>query len=536
MENVNQAIGGLKEEIQKFNRDAEGGEENKIFKKLSALLNKLSGAEEADDIEKLKKLLEEIKSELQKIIAREDKEEAEKINLVRDALEEKMKAKEILTEKLSEAALQYVSAREKLRILAEREKGMDAELKNLEEKLKKSEGQEKEGGDGEKGKDLNSKLKRINEEALRIREKIEINGASQEEERRHLFKIQRSIQELQNELSGLAGELSELRVSGARYETRLEELEKEIRNSLVDLKNVKQFSAGEEEIDIEASREKITSLKRQLELIGGIDPEIEKEYLSSKERHDFLSEQVNDLTQAIDSLQKIIKELDITIKERFDKEFKIISNKFEEYFKILFNGGHAKIIKVMESDMAASEPEGAEELIAGNGENGEISSASAKAKAEKASAALKASLTFDLNKIKFLQKHNATGLAGIEIQATPPGKKIRSISMLSGGERALTAIALICAIISANPSPFVVLDEVDAALDEANSERLAKILDDLSHKTQFIVITHNRASMRRANILYGVTMQDDGASKLLSIKLEEAVDKAIEKVKVAKPV
>ena len=93
--------------------------------------------------------------------------------------------------------------------------------------------------------------------------------------------------------------------------------------------------------------------------------------------------------------------------------------------------------------------------------------------------------------------------------------------MLSGGERALTAIALICAIISANPSPFVVLDEVDAALDEANSERLAQILDDLSYKTQFIVVTHNRASMRRAGLLYGVTMGDDGVSKLLSIKLED---------------
>ena len=93
--------------------------------------------------------------------------------------------------------------------------------------------------------------------------------------------------------------------------------------------------------------------------------------------------------------------------------------------------------------------------------------------------------------------------------------------MLSGGERALTAIALISAIISANPSPFVVLDEADAALDEANSERLAKILDDLSNKTQFIVITHNRASMRRASILYGVTMESDGVSKLLSVKLDD---------------
>lgn len=126
-----------------------------------------------------------------------------------------------------------------------------------------------------------------------------------------------------------------------------------------------------------------------------------------------------------------------------------------------------------------------------------------------------------LQKIKFLKKHNAIGLAGIEIQATPPGKKIQAVTMLSGGERALTAIALICAIISANPSPFVVLDEVDAALDEANSERLAQILDDLSNKTQFIVITHNRASMRRASILYGVTMESDGVSKLLSVKLDE---------------
>ncbi len=94
--------------------------------------------------------------------------------------------------------------------------------------------------------------------------------------------------------------------------------------------------------------------------------------------------------------------------------------------------------------------------------------------------------------------------------------------MLSGGERALTAIALICAIISNNPMPFAVLDEVDAALDEANSQRFAAILEQLSHKTQFVTITHNRATMEKATILYGVTMGDDGVSKLLSVKLEEA--------------
>lgn len=129
--------------------------------------------------------------------------------------------------------------------------------------------------------------------------------------------------------------------------------------------------------------------------------------------------------------------------------------------------------------------------------------------------------TKNLRKIKYLKKYNALGLSGVDILAVPPGKKISSVNMLSGGERALTAIALICAIISANPAPFVVLDEVDAALDEANSARLAKILDDLSDKTQFIAITHNRAVMKKANILYGVSMAEDGVSHLLSIKLDE---------------
>jgi len=123
---------------------------------------------------------------------------------------------------------------------------------------------------------------------------------------------------------------------------------------------------------------------------------------------------------------------------------------------------------------------------------------------------------------RFLKKRTGKVITGIDIIATPPGKKVSSINMLSGGERSLTSIALICAVIANNPSPFVILDEVDAALDEANSQRFAKILNELEHKTQFIVITHNRATMHQADILYGVTMGDDGISRLISLKLEEA--------------
>ena len=112
-------------------------------------------------------------------------------------------------------------------------------------------------------------------------------------------------------------------------------------------------------------------------------------------------------------------------------------------------------------------------------------------------------------------------VAGIEIQATPPGKRLKALNLLSGGERALTSIALLSAIMATNPSPFVVLDEVDAALDEANTVRFANILDELQKLTQFIVVTHNRATMEHADLLYGVSMGDDGISNLLSVSLSD---------------
>jgi chromosome segregation protein len=123
--------------------------------------------------------------------------------------------------------------------------------------------------------------------------------------------------------------------------------------------------------------------------------------------------------------------------------------------------------------------------------------------------------------VKSRLKEREDRVVGIDIQATPPGKKLKALNLLSGGERALTSIALVCAIMSVNPAPFVLLDEVDAALDEANTFRFAAILETLSKLSQFIVITHNRATMEKADVLYGVTMNDDGVSNLLSVKLEE---------------
>ncbi len=119
------------------------------------------------------------------------------------------------------------------------------------------------------------------------------------------------------------------------------------------------------------------------------------------------------------------------------------------------------------------------------------------------------------------ENEEESGEVGVEIMACPAGKKIANLSMLSGGERSLTSIALLFAIISHNPPPFAILDEVEAALDEANSKRFSRILQELSNSTQFIAITHNRETMRQASLLYGVTMGDDGISKLLSVRLDQ---------------
>ncbi len=334
-----------------------------------------------------------------------------------------------------------------------------------------------------------------NKEIAVLQAKLDNFNEIQENKKRELIELQRDIKELETQINTTGNDLNDNKINLTREETHLEELENNIINDKLNIEKIKNYKSLDD-FDTNIVREEISRLKNQLELIGGIDPEIEKEYEETKKRFDFLFDQTEDLNKTIKSLEKVIIELDALIKDRFESEFKVISEKFNEYFKILFNGGNAKIFPVKDT---VSEDE--EKGIV-NENNKEPSSKNIKL-------------------IKQLKKHNAVGLSGVEISATPPGKKISSINVLSGGERALTAIALICAIISANPSPFVVLDEVDAALDEANSERLAKILDDLSNRTQFIAISHNRATMKKANILYGITMQSDGVSKLLSVKLDE---------------
>ncbi len=476
--------------------------EQDINGKLSEIKILLEELENQNEIERVKETLTKVKTLLREImeIRGVDEESTETLiaeqKKIQDELMELSSRKESLIARESEFRINLSSFEQRSSLLKNELSRKEDELGRVKDKIDSAQ-KPKENLDlqDKKGK-LEIELKDIDGRMGEAKDRLSTLDREAEEKRSRLFRIQRESQSLQSEINRLSNELGSVKIDSAKYETRLEDLESDIRKVSDNIKEIRD-QRPQEEMNEEEVERNIRQLENQFNLIGGIDPEVEKEYEEIKQKYDFLHGQVSDLEEAIGSLEGIIKQLDGEIKNRFDKEFKQICSKFEEYFKILFNGGTAKIVALREDELEKDDKQQAE------GDNVDE---------------LK-------EKIKKLSKYNATGLAGIEIQACPPGKAIKSITMLSGGEKALTAIALICAIISANPSPFVVLDEVDAALDEANSERLARILEDLSHKTQFIVITHNRAPMHRANILYGVTMQDNGISKLLSIKLEDYIKK-----------
>jgi chromosome segregation protein len=330
-----------------------------------------------------------------------------------------------------------------------------------------------------------------------IQAELQEYNRGERQKKEKFFALQRGLQEKVSAAHELERHLGNERVEMARLDTRREALEAEMTAELGEkASHVKEsFSpSGTESVDELAAQ--VQKVKYQLNLIGGIDPEVVREYEETNGRHEFLETQTTDLRKAIEDLERVIGELDVTIKARSESAFRQINRDFDRYFKILFGGGKAELIQLM------SEPEEEEE--------GAPEAAEGQPTEKK-------------------EEQPKTGtmpeqIVGIDILATPPGKKIKNIAMLSGGERSLVSIALICAIMTHNPSPFVVLDEVDAALDESNADKFASILADLAVKTQFIIITHNRYTMKRANVLYGVTMREDGTSMLLSVNLDEVAD------------
>lgn len=343
-------------------------------------------------------------------------------------------------------------------------------------------------------KRLNVDLEKLFAKIRQLETDLENYAKEEEGTKQQLFVKERLLRNKQESLVKTSAAKNLLDVEQARLVTRRENYQSEAREAL---------GAGYETLltpehghpGFETLQERIRHLKKQLEVIGGVDDLTLQEFKETEERYTYLTTQSADLENGMKDLKTVIAELDEVIKKEFQTAFDTISEKFTYYFRMLFNGGQASMTILRERIAPTSlAPEGR-----GQGE-GETEQSEPQGEMSK----------------------GRLEIIGIDLKATPPGKKLGGISALSGGERALTSIALLSAILATFPAPFVALDEVDAALDEANSIRFGKIVGTLAAKTQFITITHNRETMRQSHTLYGVTMGDDGISKVLSLKLEQA--------------
>ncbi len=323
---------------------------------------------------------------------------------------------------------------------------------------------------------------KFNEQIADELERAKALSETKEEAHLKVLEAQKALQQLNDELEKLGKSLKDLRAKTAAAQKEVHSLEldlshKEDQVEFFQQRIATEYGLGlasltEEEVGVddldENEREKqIEEIRKQLQRMGVVNLMAIEEYEALEQRNDFLTTQADDLNKARETLLSVVARIDGTIRDMFLDTFRKVEENFKSHFRRLFNGGQARIYLLNEEDPLE---------------------------------------------------------CGIEIEARPPGKKPQTISLLSGGEQAMTAIALLFGIFSAKPSPFCVLDEVDAPLDDANIGRFLGMLEEFTRESQFIIITHSKQTMAKANALFGVTQQERGVSQIVSVRFEDVKD------------
>ena len=306
-------------------------------------------------------------------------------------------------------------------------------------------------------------LSEVRESISNINKEISILKVDEDKTNSLINEIEETSRMNNSHISKKEKELNSLNIMINRTDVKLDNLLNTLTN---DYNMTYEFAINNYKLDmeLETAKREVVKLKDNLSLLGNVNLDAPEEYERQKERYDFLNGQKNDLVNAENTLYDIIKEMDTIMKEKFLDTFNRVKEEFKVVYRELFKGGKAEL-----------------------------------------------SLTDPDNLLE----------TGIEIKAEPPGKKLQSISLLSGGEKTFTAISLLFAILNIRPVPFCLFDEVEAALDDANVEAFGGYLDKYRNKTQFIIITHKKKTMEYADILYGITMEESGVSKIVSVKLED---------------
>ncbi len=503
------------------------------------------------EIEKLQKEIKKLEQQIQKL--EKDKEDYE--NLIEDVIEEAS----LFEKELQEIEINYATGKEKIRAIEENINRVETRLNKLKEESKKLDNQKVESE--EKKNQLQEKITLINEENEKLKNIItefaELNKDNQkyvddlnfditnlkisvssfdesessiEEIQERInseidstnksiknkkiqieqigqdnFNLEKSIEEINEKINKIKQEvknsgskIEELKEKRTEKNEKLAQKEEEINSKFkiiedlksqivkIDVKKTKLEESVNEIMDkmweeyeltpnnvvdykkpdnVQLTQKKVKDLRNQIRELGSVNIDSIEEYKNLKDRYDFMCEQRVDLESTMSKLRKIISDMTNIMKEQFKEKFQMINKNFAEVFKELFGGGNASL--------------------------------------------------------KLEDKDNILE-CGIEITVQPPGKKLQNMMLLSGGEKAFTAIALLFAILKINPAPFCVLDEIEAALDDVNVYRYAEYLKKFAKNTQFLVITHRKGTMEAADTVYGITMEENGISKLLSMKLKNS--------------
>ncbi len=363
----------------------------------------------------------------------------------------------------------------------------------------------KSSGGGELRQDLNKisgELKGLEAKIAGLRSREKILEQSQEEFYAVFKAVLAEVQSARDALDEWTRAEQQKTLEHERTLMRKDELEHRITEAG---RRAEEFKSANSQLPIANSSEnpaetekRMFRLRGELAAMGEADEAVINEARATEERYNFLERESADLRKAEADLKGLIKDLNQKIRTKFDSALVRINEEFQKFFELMFGGGTARL--VLEKREARSE-EQAEES-----ETGEPENVSVRRNAD-------------------LDEPQAEKEPGLEIKVSLPRKRISSLDMLSGGERSLVGIATLFALISVSPPPFLVLDEIDAALDERNARRFAEMLKDFSKETQFIVVTHNRSTMEAADVLYGVTLDGDGTSKILSMRFADAAAK-----------
>ena len=477
-EKYTESIKSILENVEILEKKSQSIEINYATEKQKLLSIEENLNKEEIKIEKLKNDKEKIQLQIKdnidkkKELEKEEENIAKEIEIINNEIEEFAKLNKDNQKYIDDLNTDITNLRISVSSFDESEASIEEISQRIKQEIQNNELNIKNKEDGkndiiQNNFNLEEEIRTTNEKIEKIKYEVENSGTKIGELKNSRIQKNEKLNSIEEEISSQFKVIEDLKEQIVKIEVKKTKIEQDLEDIINKMWDEYELTPNtqveyKKPENIQTTQKEVNYLRTQIKDLGSINIDSIEEYKQTKERYDFMCEQRLDLENTSNKLRKIINDMTSTMKEQFKQQFEIINKNFGEVFAELFGGGKAELI-----------------------------------------------LTDEENILE----------CGIDIRVQPPGKKLQNMMLLSGGEKAFTAIALLFAILKINPSPFCVLDEIEAALDDVNVYRFAEYLKKFTKETQFLVITHRKGTMEAADTVYGITMQENGISKMLSIRV-----------------